>query len=86
MFWACEEKPIQFWHDDLLVQSVSELLNKMVNGVKSKICLNYFIPGNNMMDHMIDMDLSYEIDALLRASQSLRLIAEVIHCRCMPAM
>ena len=49
MFWACEEKPAQFWRDDLLVQSVCELLIEMMKWMKSKFCVNYFIPGNNMM-------------------------------------
>ena len=71
-----EEKPAQFWRDDLLVQSVCELLIEMMKWVKSKFCVNYFIPGNNMMDHLIDTDLSDEIDALWRTSQSKQLIYE----------
>jgi len=50
----------------------------MMKWVKSKFCVVYFIPGNNMMDHLIDTDLSYEIDALWRTSQSDRLITDVI--------
>jgi len=40
MFWACEEKPNQFWHDDLLIQSVCELLIEMIKWVKLKFCAN----------------------------------------------
>jgi len=78
LFWACEEKPIEFFRHDLLVQSVSELLIEMLKWVKSRFCLNYFIPGNNMMDHLIDKDLSYELDALWRALQSKQNIANII--------
>jgi len=78
MFWACEEKPSQFWCDDLLADCVCELLIEMMNWVKSKFCVNYFIPGNNMMDHLIDTDLNYEIDALWKTSQSHELISKVV--------
>jgi len=77
MFWACEEKPTQFWHDALLSQCVCELSIEMMKWVQSKLCVNYFIPGNNLMDHLIDTDLSYEIDALWRTSQSYQLISKL---------
>ena len=69
MFWACEEEPAQFWRDDLLVQSVCELLIEMLKCLKSKCHLNNFIPGSNIMDHLIDTDLSDEIDTLWETSQ-----------------
>jgi len=88
MFLACEEKPSQFWSKNLLVKSVCELLIEMMKWVKLKFCVNYFIPGtcrptcNNMMDHLIDTDLSYEIDALQKASQSYQLICDILNtCR-----
>jgi len=70
MFWACEEKPVQFWNERSFIHSVCELLIVMITWVQSRFCPNYFIPGNNMMDHLIDTDLSYEIDALRRSLQS----------------
>ena len=82
MFWACEEKPPEFGRDDLLVHSVCELLLEMMTWVKSKFCVNYFMPDNNMMDHWIDTDLSYEIDALWTITQSVQVITEVVDtCR-----
>jgi len=78
MFWACEEKPPQFWSKNVLVQSVCELLIEMANWVKSKFCVNYFIPGNNMMDHLIDTDLSHEIDSMWRTSESFELVREAV--------
>jgi len=79
MFWACEEKPTEFWQDDLLVDSVSELLIEMIKLVESRFCQNYFIPGNNMMDHLIDEDLFLEVDFLWITSQSGQLISEIIN-------
>jgi len=82
MFWACEIKPTQFWHEDLLFQSLRELLIEMMQCVKSKFCVNYFIPANNMMDHLIDVDISVEVEALWRCLQSEQHIYEVIDsCR-----
>jgi len=84
MFWACEEKPTQFWHKGLLVQSVCELLIEMIKWVELKFCANYFISGNNMMDHLIHTDLSSEIEALWKNSRSYQLISEIVdaswHC------
>jgi len=77
MFWGCEEKPTEFWGDDMLVYSVRELLIEMMNWLKSKLCVNNFIPGNNMIDHLIATDLSYEIDTLWKAFQSLQLISKI---------
>jgi len=78
MFWACEEKPRQFWSDDLLVQSVSELLIETIKWVKLKFCAKNFIPGNNMMDRLINTDLTYEIEALWNTFRSSQLIFEVL--------
>jgi len=78
MFWACEEKPAEFWCEDILIQSFCELLIEMMTWVKLKFCANYFIRGNNIMDHMIDKDLSYEIDALWRNLQSDQLISMLV--------
>jgi len=83
MFWAREEKPIEFWLDDSrqillfrdkILHCVCELLIHMMAWVKIKLCVNYFIPGNNMMDHLIDMDLSSEIDAIFGMCQSTEII------------
>jgi len=82
MFWACEEKPTQFWRNESFVPSVCELLIEMMKWVKIKFCANYFIPGNNMMDHLIDTDLSYEIDTLWKTSQSFQLISDIIMTCC----
>ena len=69
MFWACEEKSAQFWHKDVLVQSVCELLIEMMKWVNSKFYMICFIPDNNMMEHLIDTDLSNEIYILWKTGQ-----------------
>ena len=63
----------------MVVQSVCELLIEMMNWVKSKFCVNNFIPGNYRMDHLSDTDLSYEIDALWKTSQSGLIISEILY-------
>jgi len=37
MFWACEEKPTQFWFDDMLFQSVREHFIEMMQCLKVKV-------------------------------------------------
>ena len=66
MLWSCEEKPPEFWADENLETSVGELMCTMVEWLIDRRCPNYFIPGNNMIDHLAnDVDLSNEISALL---------------------
>ena len=52
MLWACEEQPPEFWTDSSLVESVSHMLKKLCQCLNLRICSNYFIPNNNMMDHL----------------------------------
>ena len=78
MFWACEKKQSDFWSVDLLVQSVRELVIVMKKWVKAKFCMNYFIPGNNMMDHLIDADLYDAINALRRILGPENILCDVI--------
>ena len=51
----------------------------MIKWIKSQLCVNYFISGNNMMDHLIDTDLSYEINALWKTFQSVEHISEILN-------
>ena len=54
MLWASEQRPREFWNDDQLLISISTLLCQMVEWMIDKCCPNYFIPHNNMMDHIQD--------------------------------
>jgi len=78
MLWACEEKPFKFWREDVLIYSVCELLINMMTCLKSKFCVNYFMPGKNMMDHLIDTDLTSDIKELLNASNEWCLISSMV--------
>ena len=78
MLWACEEKPEDFWAKHSLVNSVQHLLIQMSEGLASKFFCNYFIPENNMMDHLVDVDVSKESIALRRASLAVHVIASVL--------
>ena len=49
MFWACEEKPKEFWLSDKIESSVKELTLIMIEWLIEKQCQNYFIPCNNML-------------------------------------
>jgi len=82
ILWACEQKSSQFWNDELLINSVRELLIYMMTCLKLKCCVNYFIPGNNMMDHLAHTDISHDIEELWCAVQSVQLILDILDvCR-----
>ena len=68
MLWTCEEMPPEFWSEHVLINSICELLYQMIKWLNMKYCPNYFIPSNNMIDHLTDTDLSNDIDALYKMS------------------
>ena len=66
MFWACEEKPKEFWLPGNIESSVKELLIIMIEWLTEKQCRNYFMPGNNMLDHLPDShDFEREVQFLI---------------------
>src|SRR6202142_617024 len=77
MLWACEERTKEFWAEHSLVHSIQQLLMEMAEWLTLKHCCNYFIAANNMMDHLVDTDVSREVAALYDAAQSTYLIARV---------
>jgi len=54
MLWACEEKTKEFWSPDKVQSSIQELILDMIELLIEKQCRNYFMPGNNMLDHLPD--------------------------------
>ena len=56
MLWSCEERPPEFWNYDRLTTSIQELLCRMMEWMVEKTCPNYFMPQNQMMDHIADDD------------------------------
>ena len=63
MLWACEEKEPDFWQCKFL-RAIFFLLDKMIGWVKEKNCPNYFMPNNNMMDHLLSVNLHDDLEAL----------------------
>src|SRR6218665_1856926 len=54
MFWTCEEKSKDFWLPANIESSVKELILIMIEWLIKRQCRNYFIPDNNMLDHLPD--------------------------------
>ena len=77
MLWACEERPEEFWAEHSLVHSIQQLLIEMAEWLTSKFCCNYFIRDNNMMDHLVDTDVSRDVADLCEASASRDLVAHM---------
>ena len=77
MLWACEERPEEFWAEDSLVHSIQQLLMEIAEWLTAKFCCNYFIRDNNMMDHLVDTDVSSDASALLAASVSRDLVTHI---------
>ena len=66
MFWACEEESDEFWSSECLPKSIKKLLLNLVGWLMDRRCPNYFIPENNMMDHVPDfISFDEEIGFLL---------------------
>jgi len=75
MFWACEKRAKDFWAGKI-ESSVKELILVMIEWLMVKQCRNYFIPGNNMFDHLpVSHDFRREIEFLL---DSVNLVDEYI--------
>src|SRR5262249_775063 len=64
MLWACEQKLAEFWLSTDRCDIVEELLLVMIQCLINRHCPNYFIPENNMMDHLVDIDVSCDVDLL----------------------
>src|SRR5271165_4150335 len=75
MLCACEERPEEFWAEHSLMHSIQQLLMEMADWLTSKFCCNYFIRDNNMMDHLIDTDVSGDVTELHKYSTASDLIS-----------
>src|SRR6218665_542358 len=65
MLWQCEKRPNEFWMRDNISTAIVTILCEMIVWLIDKNCPNYFIPENNMLDHLpVDHCFSKEIDAL----------------------
>ena len=71
MFWECERKPKEFWEDENVEKSVSELLCIMIEWLIDGCCPNYFIPKSNMISASTErVDFSKEIQLFLIYTKS----------------
>ena len=80
MFWACEDQAPEFWNEDSMEQSLTRLVSQLIDWMSDKCCPNYFIPANNMMDHIPDCEeLNLELNILAEYSQSLEVCTTDYH-------
>ena len=79
MLWACENRSLAYWAKTNLLNAVFELGLEMTQWMKAKCCRNYFIPDNNMMDHLSDTDLSQGIDVLCQMLRHKEFVSDVLN-------
>jgi len=79
MLWECEKRDPEFWSGATLLPSVCELLNQMIQCLENKRCQNYFIPKNNMMDHLSNTDIIADVRSLRHISKQEYKISKVLN-------
>lgn len=71
LLWFCEETPKEFWEYENVPIAVKEIIGKLVIWFIEKNCPNYFIPENNMLDHLADdVDLELDITSLVQFAEN----------------
>ncbi|XP_071143037.1 cyclic GMP-AMP synthase-like receptor 2 [Mytilus edulis] len=50
MFWLCEESKPSQWHSQNMIPCFKSCMRRLIYCVEYKICLHYFIPGNNFFE------------------------------------
>src|SRR6218665_1122260 len=53
MFWACEERPAEFWEDSNLMTSVCILLTEVEKHLIDRTFPNYFLPECNIVEGVL---------------------------------
>ncbi|XP_071139337.1 cyclic GMP-AMP synthase-like receptor 2 [Mytilus edulis] len=53
VFWISEELPQSVWKPDYIIQCFMRCFSRLVYCVEHSVCLNYFIPENNMFENKI---------------------------------
>ena len=54
MFWLCERVPQDCWAEDNPFQCLQWLLTSLENYIKERNLPHYFIPENNLLDHLTE--------------------------------
>lgn len=52
IFWLTERMPQSFWEEGRILECIEAVLKELLTYTSSEICPNYFVPSNNMMDHL----------------------------------
>ena len=52
IFWLSERMPENFWEKERILDCISAIMKELLSYASSGTCLNYFVPSNNMMDHL----------------------------------
>lgn len=52
IFWLSESMSESFWDKGTILECIAAVMRELLSYVSSGICPNYFVPSNNMMDHL----------------------------------
>ena len=52
IFWLSERMPERFWEKERMLSCISAIIEELLSYTSSGTCPNYFLPSNNMMDHL----------------------------------
>lgn len=52
IFWLSERMPDSFWKEGTILDCVSAVMTELLSYTTTGTCPNYFVPSNNMMDHL----------------------------------
>src|SRR6218665_2238004 len=72
LFWACEERPHEFWEEGRIETTVKEMLAQVIEWLIEERCPNYFVPSCNLFDCK-SIDPEKEIELLTSYSEDLKL-------------
>jgi len=71
MLWAVEEKPSQFWSDKYYSTSMKQLICELAEWFIDRRCPCYFLPNNNIFDHIEGNDsVGKLVQLLIRSTQN----------------
>ena len=52
IFWLSERMPVSFWDKGTMLECIAAIMRELLSYTSSGTCPNYFVPSNNMMDHL----------------------------------
>ena len=66
MFYMIENTPAEFWREENLLVCLHQCLRQMLECVERGECSNYFMPGENMLDGRICVQMQNKLGDVLR--------------------